>query len=664
MAQQDGISGSVPNRWGDNDWPTPVGTYDSAEKNQSPYEASVGGLLGWCVERISQCRDERDERYEDRWKEYTRIWRGMWAPNDKNTDSERSKLISPATMQAIEATVAEMEEATFAKEAWFDIEDDLEDEDKDDATAARDLLLEEFEINGITAAITQCYLLGAVYGTGIGKINVREVKEDTLKNGQAVERTRIAVTLDPIRPDQFIIDTSALNVYEAEFCAHEIQRPQHIIHQKQAEGLYRSDVEVGTWNGEHRADTEGNRKYEHSDSRDRAVLITEYFGKVPAEMLPGYDGPDAMPEAIIVIANESVILKAIPSPFTMKDRPIVAYAHDVVPGEFWGRGLAEKGYNPQKALDTELRARIDALAITNAPMMGADITRLPRSPDMRIRPGKTVFTRGNPKEIFSPIEMGSQMVLQSTWQHASDMERMVTMATGAMDSAAPLNQNRRNETASGMSMMGGSFIKRSKRAMGNVERTFLTPFIRKSLWRYMQFDPQRFKKDVKFLPKATMGIMAKEVENAQLINMLGFLEPKSPEYNIVVKAIFDNSASANKAELNAAMEQMLAPPSPEEQKAQQEAQALQKEMVQLEVEQSKKDIEKTNAEIEKLQSETFKNKVMADLEDDKVDIQAANAVTGAEKARMGQAQNKVAQDRNEIERLKIRQGANNNGSKS
>ena len=62
--------------------------------------------------------------------------------------------------------------------------------------------------------------------------------------------------------------------------------------------------------------------------------------------------------------------------------------------------MCEKGYNPQKALDAEVRARIDALALLSAPMMGADITKLPRNADMRVRPGKTIFTRGRPSEIF------------------------------------------------------------------------------------------------------------------------------------------------------------------------------------------------------------------------------------------------------------------------
>ena len=48
-------------------------------------------------------------------------------------------------------------------------------------------------------------------------------------------------------------------------------------------------------------------------------------------------------------------LKAEANPYMMGDRPVVAFPWDIVPGRFWGRGVCEKGYNSQKALDTELR---------------------------------------------------------------------------------------------------------------------------------------------------------------------------------------------------------------------------------------------------------------------------------------------------------------------
>ena len=46
---------------------------------------------------------------------------------------------------------------------------------------------------------------------------------------------------------------------------------------------------------------------------------------------------------------------------------------------------------------------------------------------------------------------------------------MVTVATGSMDTAAPLGVNPRNETAGGMSMMMGAMLKRAKRNIRNIE---------------------------------------------------------------------------------------------------------------------------------------------------------------------------------------------------
>ena len=63
--------------------------------------------------------------------------------------SERSKIISPALQQAVESSVAELEEATFGRGKWFDIKDDVRDQNPADIAALRSYLEEDFAKNKV-----------------------------------------------------------------------------------------------------------------------------------------------------------------------------------------------------------------------------------------------------------------------------------------------------------------------------------------------------------------------------------------------------------------------------------------------------------------------------------------------------------------------------------
>jgi hypothetical protein len=647
---------AIPNRFGEND-----------AKNTPEDGEGATPLVSWIMQRITRAREVRDEMYEEPWREATRLWRGFWTAKDKNKDSERSRLISPATSQAIEMTVAEQEETIFSREAFFDIDDDLLDEQKDDALRQRDLLIEDFELADVKSAISQTLLNAAIYGTGIAKLNVQLKDIPVNFRGEMVSEPRVLVTLEAIRPDEFIIDPAARYVEEAMYVAHEMLKPIHGIKEKQQDGTYLPG-NIGPWNREVRADVTGRGDAGNIRRTDEGAMVLEYFGKVPARMLPNApDNATGMVEAIVTIANEQTLLRAVETPFANKDRPIIAFQHDTVPGEFWGRSVVEKAYNAQKALDAELRARIDSLALTTSPMLGADITRLPRNPDMRVRPGKVFLTRGRPSEILEPIALQNPSIA-AQFQQTGDLERMVQMGTGAMDTATPNNISRRNETASGMSMLHSGFIKRAKRSMYNIERHFLDKLVKKALWRYIQFDPERYGQgDTKFVVHSTMGMMAKEIENQQLTQILGFVPPDSPGHSVVLQAIFENAVSSHKSELHKAIKEMNRPPTDEEKQMQAQMQQLQFRMAQLQAAKEEAEVGKLQAERDKVLAETrlalarsnYEN-VKADLEDDKVEIQAANAVTGAEKARVARVQTEVASERNQIERRKITQGNTGN----
>jgi hypothetical protein len=255
----------------------------------------TGGLRSWIVTKLEHARDARDMKYASRWKEYTRLWRGFWVEQDKNTDSERSRLIAPALQQAIEMTVAEIEEAVFNKSAWFDITDDIVEDNQPVATEYRDKLLEDFELDEVPDSLSKVFLLGAIYGTGIAKIHVGSKHERRMEDGQEVSTKRVAVSVEAVRPDEFVIDQSATTVDEALFVAHEMVKPLHTVQEKMDRGIYRK-VDLEEFVGE-RGDSTGTGISSHIESDDNAVKITEYFGKVPAEMLPGAEDQEEIGRA-------------------------------------------------------------------------------------------------------------------------------------------------------------------------------------------------------------------------------------------------------------------------------------------------------------------------------------------------------------------------------
>jgi hypothetical protein len=74
----------------------------------------------------------------------------------------------------------------------------------------------------------------------------------------------------------------------------------------------------------------------------------------------------------------------------------------------------------QKALDAELRARIDALALTTHPMMAVDATRIPRGHKLEVRPGRMLLTNGAPQESMMPLTSASSTLSPSSRAHSSN----------------------------------------------------------------------------------------------------------------------------------------------------------------------------------------------------------------------------------------------------
>jgi len=571
--------------------------------NESGYQA----LKSWLMRRLSDWADHRDNNYLDLWDEYYRLWRGKWDLEDMTRKGETSRIVTPALQQAVEASVAELEEATFGRGKWFDVQDDMLDKNKKDAEYVRNLLQEDLERAGCKDAICETFLNGAIYGTGIAKIIVEEKKEmspvevpveGTLTTKrQIAEEINVEVRVEAISPKEFIIDPAANSINEALGVAQEVYKPRYVVSEGMEKGIYRK---VALPSDTNEIINGYDPEYISADESDQ-IKITEYWGKVPKAFLNKahsdddfeYD-EDELVEAVVTIANDEYVLRAEENPFMMVDRPFIAYQHDIVPNKFWGRGVCEKGYNPQKALDAEMRARIDSLALTTTPMVAADATRLPRGIKLEVRPGKTILTNGDPKNAIMPLNLGQTD--RNTYNQVATLQNMIQMGTGAADVSNVPDR----ATSAGMSMMQSASIKRQKRTLMNFQNTFLLPMITKTLWRKIQFDVDRYPVvDYKFVPYSTMGIMAKELEMQQMVSMMQSVPKDSPAFNILLLAIFQNSSIHNRDQIVNALLQGLQP-NPEQQQMQMVA-------AQLQMEQAKADIQKTLAEAQEEMTKAQKN---------------------------------------------------------
>jgi hypothetical protein len=594
-----------------------------ADLDQNEYEQPSQAdkdLTAFVVNHCDKWRDYRNANFMTSYLEYERIFRGEWAAEDKTRESERSRIVTPATQQAVETRHAEIMEAIFGQGEFFDIEDDLKDVNGSplDVEQLKAQLMEDFKQDKIRKAVDQIELMAEIYGTGIGEIVVKTEKvfEPATQAipgqvGQAaigvVEKTRIAVKIMPVNPKNFLFDPNGTTIDDCMGVAIEKYVGIHKIVEGMENGIYRK-VDIGSAS----EDTDLEPTQEVTQYRDEKVLLLTYYGLVPKELLDeDADVVDLFPEdsqadtysnmveAIVVIANDGVLLKAEANPYMMNDRPVISYQDDTVPNRLLGRGTVEKSYNMQKAIDAQVRSHLDSLALTTSPMMGMDATRLPRGARFEVKPGKAFMVNGNPAEILYPFKFGETSL--NNLNTAKEFERMLLQATGTLDSQGMVTQG--NRDGAGMSMAVATVIKKYKRTLVNFQEDFLIPFIKKAAFRYMQFDPERYPSvDMKFVPTATLGIIAREYEQQQFIGLLQTLGPDTPVLPLILKGILNNSSLTNRYELMAALDQM-SQPDPQAAQMQQAQQQLAMEAAQAQIAVNTTQAEQNRAEAQKLLTE-------------------------------------------------------------
>jgi len=627
--------------------------YNEELQSVEEYEVTESDkeLVSFVVDHCDKWRDWRDTNYETKWDEYERIYYGIWASEDRTRDSERSKIISPATRQAVDNRVAETMEGFAGSGKLFEIVDDLKDGDKTDVEIMQALLIEDTHNNAYINNISSIVKLAEIYGTGVGEVLVKTELEKIPTTQQmpgenmaavgVTEQEKVTVKVKPVHPRNLLIDPNADAIDESLGVAVEEYVSLYQVVRGIESGVYRKcDIEP-----HYEGDDLDVDKTESSSYQDDKVKVMRYYGLVPREYLEELENKedevvDLFPEdsaadrlsdlveAIIVIANDVHLLKAERSPYMMEDRPIIAYRPEVRPGRFYGVGTVEKAYNMQKAIDAQLRSHMDSLALTTAPMMGIDATRLPRGMKFEVRPGKNILTNGNPAEILQPFKFGSTDA--SNYETAKGFEAMLLQATGTLDSselvksaASTAGQN----NGMGMSLAMSAIVKKNKVAMASFQDDFIIPMVKKVAYRYMQFDPDRYPmRDFKFTTMSSIGAIAREYEQQQLIGLMQTLGPQSPIVPILLRSIVSTSGLLNKEELMVQLDQM-SQPDPQAQEMQNQQAQLQMALVQAQANELNARAQESAADAQEAQARAQKLMVEASLLDDKVKADLIRSLT-------------------------------------
>jgi hypothetical protein len=177
-----------------------------------------------------------------------------------------------------------------------------------------------------------------------------------------------------VNPKNFLFDPNGLEIDDCMGVAIEKYVSIHKIAKGIASGKYHNVDIASLYEDDSLEPTQESKNYED----DKVKLLT-YYGLVPREYLDtGEEIEEILPEneaiedytdmveAIVVIANGSLLLKAEESPYMMKDRPVISYQADTVPNRLVGRGTAEKAFNMQMSVDGSMRSHMDSLALTVA----------------------------------------------------------------------------------------------------------------------------------------------------------------------------------------------------------------------------------------------------------------------------------------------------------
>lgn len=161
----------------------------------------------------------------------------------------------------------------------------------------------------------------------------------------------------------------------------------------------------------HRGDI-GPNKASETGHANRIYDVYNFAGAVQNKYLRDYDlkdlGDDNSYAEVIVVMCNNHIIKCVRNPFPGQRRPYHMVPWTKVPGQAFGRGVAEKIFDAQKNVNRLMRMYIDNKRLSGNLMTAIDKSKMARGTDLTLYPGKNwefegTFQDADVRKLLQPI---------------------------------------------------------------------------------------------------------------------------------------------------------------------------------------------------------------------------------------------------------------------
>lgn len=428
------------------------------------------------------------------WQPYQDDWKIMRLQYDgtklEGKEWWQSNIIVPTLKKVVRALCSHYINILLSKGAEsFDIAPG-EESDKKNAELLRYKIiydLNTLEIERKMLPILQNFVL---YGYAVAyvpwkhTVEMQRTGKDSIKevvtfNGPDLQ----CVDLQKLVSDPTCLDLSSWKIYEKD------NVPIHYLKAKEKEKIF---FNVNALQQSVNPDT-------GKDTKKKDVVDTlEYHGLVPKKLLEGKMDDVSEPnpfddeyvQAIIVLANKEVVIRASAYPYWCNDI-FVPFVNDHMVDEIVGKGCGEDVKALAPMLTNLYNKLTDCVNIVTNPMYEVVVKRyLGRAKTILARPGRMIPVRetGSINAISTTAQAAALGKLQDL---IAMMEKIIEELTGVTPQIMPSgDKNDIHSTATGLGMM----IEQSMQPINTKVKFYLEPPLRKILGIIYRHNIQKFQK--------------------------------------------------------------------------------------------------------------------------------------------------------------------------